>query len=442
MTHVGALLFTAWLACGIAALICVRDMFSPDKLMLAALGLFFGDIFISPYPPMVAAAYLLLLLSFLAAVVATQPAAGPAAALRGPSSLTASPPPSARVRTGAFWMLSIPAVAAQLALIAHFGGIVGYINALPMRVITFQGLGGLTTLVQTFSVINLAYFAYVITLRRGGATSLAVYASHLLLFLAMALLTGSRGSLLVNIVLMAMLYHHLVRRVSLGWLATLAASALLVASVLEVAREGVSFGEEGLVTGLSESRDARSSLGFAWTTYGTQTLELVFRPDDIRLHHGFTYLTALTNVVPRAWWPDKPDTGGVVLTKELTGDAWGGSSHLSTGILPEAVINFGSAAGLCFGLAQFGLLVGLLQLLYARTRSRFLQPSAETFVGGVRFVYIVWGSMGLIVGEFTNVVVTIAIQLLTLWVVSKVVIRGSPPARARLAARPEQVAAS
>lgn len=440
MTEVGGWLFVAWLACGVTAIVCVRDMFSPDKLMLAALGVFFADIFVSPYPPLVGGAYALLLLALLVAVLATQTAAGPAAHLEGPPRALSATADAAPVRHRTFWLLSIPALAAQFGLVAHFGGIIGYINALPMRVITFQGLGWLTTIVQTYSVINLLYFACVVTSRRTGGGAFVPYGLHLMLFLVLALMTGSRGSLLVNIVLMAMVYHHLVRRVSLRSLAALAASALLVASVLEVAREGVSFGEEGLVTGLSESREARSSLGFAWTTYGTQTLDLVFRPDDIRRHNGFTYLTALTNVVPRAWWPDKPDTGGVVLTKELTGDAWGGSSHLSTGILPEAIINFGPAAGMCFGLVQFGLLVALLQLLYSRARPGFVRPGPDTFVSGVRFAYIVWGSMGLIVGEFTNVVVTTAIQLLTLWLVGRLAL-GRAPSASRRAVLPAEASA-
>src|SRR5207247_1379491 len=149
---------------------------------------------------------------------------------------------------------------------------------------------------------------------------------------------------LVNFVLMAMVHHYLVKRASLRWLVVVGASALIVASILGVAREGVAIGDEGLVTGLSESKEAESSLSFAWATYGTMPLELVLEAPYVNLHYGFTYLTWITNAIPRAFWPDKPDSGGVVLTKEYTGDSWGGSSHLSTGLLPEAVITFGQAA--------------------------------------------------------------------------------------------------
>jgi hypothetical protein len=313
------------------------------------------------------------------------------------------------------WAISAPALVAQAALILNFGGLVGYLNVLALRVVEFRGLGWLTSIIQTYAVVDLLYFAWLASRARRRWPDIALYLGHLLLFVALALLSGSRGSLLVNFVLMAIVFHYLVRRLTLGFLLGLAGSALLVASVLEVAREGVAFGDEGLVTGLSQTGGGERSLGFAWASYGTLPLRLVLEGEVVRSHLGMTYATWITNAVPRAFWPDKPDTGGVVLTKEYTGDAWGGSSHLSTGILPEAIINFGQDAGLALGAFQLLLLLVAVLGLYARLKRRLADGGPYLFVSVVRFAYVSWALTALLVGEFTNVMLTLTVQLLALW---------------------------
>lgn len=420
MSGASGTLLSLWLLAAAVSLACIRDFLSPDKLILVALGLFFADIFFAPYPQGVQLAYGLLLLTFTITVIGLSPLVRSVGADKPLRALPyKAPTQSAAPAIGHafFWIISLPALFAQAAMIANFGGIEGYITVLAMRVIEFQGLGWLTAIVQTYSIIDLLYFSFVVTRRQPKRFALSIYSVHLLVFVVLALLTGSRGSLLVNFVLMAMVHHYLVKRASLRWLVAVAASALLVASVLEVAREGVAIGEEGLVTGLSESKGAESSLTFAWASYGTLPLELVLGADYINLHYGFTYLTWVTNAIPRAFWPDKPDTGGVVLTKEYTNDAWGGSSHLATGILPEAMINFGQVAGLLIGLLQLVLIVSGLTVLYVRYKRRFAMRGCYDFVYGVRFAYISWAMLGLIVGEFTNVMLTLTVQLLSVWLI-------------------------
>lgn len=424
MSGVAYVLLSLWIVAAAVSFAAIRDVLSPDKLIILALGIFFADIFITPYPPAVQIAYGLLLLTFVVAVVGLSPLVRSAAAdtpRRVLSRTGARPMAAPAIGHTFFWIISIPALVAQTAMIARFGGIEGYISVLALRVIEFEGLGWLTAIVQTFSIVDLLYFSFVVTLQNPRRVALALYGMHLLVFVVLALLTGSRGSLLVNFVLMTMVHHYLVKRASLRWLAAVAASALLLASVLEVAREGVGVGAEGLVTGLSESKKADSSLSFAWTTYGTLSLALVLGDQNVKLHYGVTYLTWATNVIPRAFWPNKPDTGGNVLTKEYTGDAWGGSSYLSTGILPEAMLNFGQAAGLLVGLLQLALMLGLALILYVRYKRRFALRGPYDFIYGVRFAYFSWAMMALIVGEFTNVMMTLTIQLLTVWLVFKLI---------------------
>ena len=418
MPVIGSALFLLWLLAAIVSLVCIRDVFSPDKLIITALGVFFADIYVSPYSEEVLLSYVLLVLAFITTVIVLAPTVRhidvQVDQFQRPR--TDSPSKTLAVGHGFFWAISVPALAAQVAMIANFGGFEGYINVLAMRVIEFQGLGWLTAIIQTFAIVDLVYFAFVVTRRQPQRAAWKIYSLHLLVFVILALLTGSRGSLLVNFVLMAMIHHHLVKQARLRWLVMVAVSTLLVASVLEVAREGVSIGDDGLTTGLSEINAAESNVGLAWTAYGTTPLELVLDAQYVNKHYGFTYLTWFTNMVPRAFWPDKPDSGGVVLTKEYTGDAWGGSSHLSTGILPEAIINFGQVTGLVVGILQLVLILSVLLVLYTRYKKRFARRGRYAFIDGVRFCYINWAMMGLIVGEFTNIMLTLTAQLFTVWV--------------------------
>ena len=315
-----------------------------------------------------------------------------------------------------FWLVSLPALAAQVWMIQLFGGIAGYISSLALSVVNFEGLGWLMSIIKTYSIINLVYFSFLVTRSKRKTRDVLIYGMHLLIFVVLALLTGSRGSLLVNFALMALIYHHSVRRISARWLFAFAVSAMLVASVLEVAREGVSFGENGLVTGLSEDKYNDKKMSFGWAKYGLIPLDLVLEADHVNMHYGFTYLTVFTNLIPRYIWPTKPEPGGNILTNEYAADQWGGTSFLSTGIMPEAIINFGRSMGIFVGALQFGALVGGLLLYYVRYRRRMVTNTPYKFIDSVRFAYISYAMMGLIIGEFTNIMVLLLIQLTTVWI--------------------------
>lgn len=415
----GSFLLAAWLIAAAVSFYTVRDVFSPEKLILVALAVFFGDIFFHDYSLELSLVYVLLITSFVTVVIAFRPILQQSRTGLGGRYLGGMHRKKDGLLVGYkfFWLLSIPALLAQVWMIQLFGGIEGYINVLAMRVVEFRGLGWLMSIIKTFSIINLVYFSYLVTRNKRKTRDVLMYTLHLAIFLVIALLTSSRGYLLVNLVLMLLIYHHSVKRVGLRWLFAFALSAMLLASVLELARQGVSFGEGGLVTGLSAERQNDRKMSFRWAQYGTIPLDLVLEENNANKHYGFTYLTVATNFVPRSIWPTKPDTGGIILTKEYTGDAWDGSSNLSTGILAEAIINFGQSAGVVVGILQFSALVGGLLLYYIRFRRRRVMNVKFQFIDSVRFAYISWATMALIVGEFTNTMVGLLIQLITVSVI-------------------------
>ncbi len=438
----GTFLPALWLSAAAVSFYVVRDAFSPDKLVLAMLGLFFGDIFFHDYSLELCFVYALLILTLVVTVVVL--ARGPILRHSRRMASVASAPSGTHFKSGVqvvgykfFWLVSLPALVAQVYMIQIFGGIEGYINSLGPRVVEFRGLGPIIALIRTYSIVNLIYFSFLVTRRKRKIRHVVIYGLHLLIFVVMALLTGSRGSLLINFVLMALIYHHSVRRIRTLWLFIFAVGALLAASVLEVARQGVAFKDGVLITGLSEVRQAEKQATFGWAKYGLIPLESILEAGHVNMYYGFTYLTVLTNIIPRDIWPTKPATGGVILTKEYTSDAWRGFSNLSTGIIPEAIINFGKPLGILFGVLQFAMLVGGLLLYYAWYRRRLAMNDRYKFIDSVRFSYITWGMAGLIAGEFTNVMLNLVIQLTTVWAVYRLIRLPPIGPRARLPRLPD-----
>lgn len=423
MTPAGTFYFIVLLTTLLFTYIVVRDIFSPDKLALIFIGIFFGDIFFNEYSVGVGLCFLLLIMVVLVVTLAIGTSFKSAQRpftyiVKNRKTLCTRVP---RVGQWFFWVISIPALLAQAWIVMHFGGIEGYINILAISVVEFASFGPILVIIKTFGIINLVYFSCLFTGGKYKTLGVKYYILHLLIFVLLALLTTSRGSLLTNFALMAMIYHHAVRPVKAKWLILLFVSLLLIASLLEVAREGVAFGEDGLVTGLSEQRQNDNNVSFGWARYGLIPLDLVLEAEDSNLHYGFTYLTLVTNLVPRSIWPGKPDSGGNILTIEYTGNSWNGFSFLSTGILPEAIINFGIPIGIIFGALQFFIIIKGLLFYYHRFKLRLFINDPYQFIDSVYFAYICWGLLALISGEFTNVMVNMLVQLTCVWIIKKMI---------------------
>ncbi|HEX3848254.1 MAG TPA: O-antigen polymerase [Steroidobacteraceae bacterium] len=335
------------------------------------------------------------------------------------------------------WVASLPAIAAQIYIVHLFDGIQGYINMIGNRVLETRGLGPAKTVVSTISILNLMYFAVGLT-RARSRLWWSAYVFHVLLVLAIGLLSGSRGSTLTVFVMQIFVFHYVRRRVRLAHALSIAAVLLGFAVVLGVMREGLRVDDAGVTTGLDSSSDPGASLSTFFL--GVQPLKILVGADDLRLAHGETLLSLVTNVIPRAWWPEKPDTGGVFFTKVYTDDAWDGASNLTPTFLGEWIMNFGWGAGIaCFAVAS-AILMYLTIAYYRRTMAKLRGPvDARTAMDVVVYVYVLWAVVGLMVGEVTNTVQTLVTTQLIPALVLKALLtrRGglpAPPRQARMLA--------
>jgi hypothetical protein len=182
------------------------------------------------------------------------------------------------------------------------------------------------------------------------------------------------------------------------------------AMIIGVLREGVKLDDSQISTGL-DSNDPVLTMSIF--NYGVQPLHILLSAGDLQLANGSTLLSVLTNPIPRNWWPEKPDTGGVFFTKKYTDDAWDGASNLTPTFLGEGVINFGWLGGLVFYLVLDLLLMYFVVHRYKTTLARLRPPpTAATAIDLVIYVLLMWTAVALLAGEVTNTVQTLLVTQL------------------------------
>lgn len=421
MSSIGIAFFIFWSLIALGLYATNRDLLSPAKLFHVQALVFFLSLYIGPEEPSVYFMYCIILL--LTAAFGFVEALSLASAPPRPwSTNIAAPPEKIRIAIFAIWILTAVPVMAQLYLFAIFGGVTQYLASLTLRVREFSGLGPLLTVIKILAVLNIVYFGLVLAGGRKTPLRWGLFIAHLILTTGIGLLSGSRGSTLMNFLLMAMMVNYQRKPIRLYSFAILGTVLVLAGVFIGVARNKVNYaelfstGSIGTKLGTSFHQDITTQIRSDGTTNtGLYSIRLVLAQGVPNPRLGATFMTVVTNFVPRAWWPDKPKPGGVVLTEEYTKNAWNGLSNLSTGLFVEAMLNFGIIAGLFIGAAGFCLLFYLVLRSYLRLQYSTDNRNTFNFVAGlIIYCYSVQLFSGLLVAEFTNSLVPYLVQLFTL----------------------------
>jgi len=99
-----------------------------------------------------------------------------------------------------------------------------------------------------------------------------------------------------------------------------------------------------------------------------------------------TYVSLLTNFIPRKLYPDKLDTGGIVFTKIYTGDQWGGLSNLATGPVTEGIVNFGFSFGFIIGFLSLCFFLVLGVFIYSKLPQ--ILTKKDSYAHVVLYIYL------------------------------------------------------
>lgn len=408
---IGMMLLLLWCLLVVLSLLCNKDIFSPAKFYLLNLGVYFGMIFFKRYDEKIYLFYLLFLLLGLGLIIFE-----PKLKTKGKFESVLrvnirNPNAPLKKCILMIWILSSIPLLAQLYLIHYVGNIYSYINNIGLRVVIWQGMGIVLELIKLYGVIDLFYFSILVTTKDVKIKQWVAFILHFGIFLVLGFLSGSRGGLLWNIVFMLMAYHYLRKKISIKKVLVCFSVLIIISSILGIARNGYKITANGFQTGLSTSQQTFDLKQFE---YGIKPIQLIYNVKTTQLEYGKTYITPLTNIIPRKIWPNKPDTGGIIFTKRYAGDAWGGYSHLSTGIIAEGTINFGIIWGPVVGIIIFILIMRFLVNYYKKIIIAEYTNIKDLLLI-ITYIYLVTSLPGLIKSEWTNVILDVAMKTVKIW---------------------------
>lgn len=307
--------------------------------------------------------------------------------------------------TGGFhaliWIFSVPSIIAMCYLLIEFGGINEFVMAAKYATKEFVGLGYPKVISGLISPISLIYWIFFLK-SDGNIINKTLFLVHLMIAIFWSLILFSRGTLMTHLLFMFLIYHYLVRSLSVLKLLFIGVILLLSASFLGVVRETIDLTSDSIS---AKEDSAGDWFKTEWSYAGLFPLERVLEKGVSEAKYGMTYLTVFTQLVPRSIWPDKPPAGGEVFTNEYASGIYDEYSHFATGLFAEAWINFGIIFGSLFASIMLVLLLEVVTKIYL---SLFKQATVKKCLkwklfGVIMYIYVLWYSMALITGEFTTI---------------------------------------
>lgn len=387
-----------------------KDIFSISKIYLVILFTFFGQVFLENQNPYVSLlVFLLISLSFVTFNLESNISFN-----KGKIDLSQK---RIRKMVTRIWIISLIPVLSQLYLINSIGDFSSFISSINSRVVAWQNFGTAIMLIKLINVLNYLYFIIIIKFKPINKWDLILFLAHLFLFVGISLLAGSRSTLLWNFVFMLMFYNFFIKKVSLRLALFGGMIILFIATFIGYIRaSGVKFEDNSFIT-----QEGSSRLEFMNFSYGVEPLEKLVEESMIASpEYGMTYFTAVTNLVPRSIWPQKPSSGGVIITEKYFNNRYDGFSYYTTGVLPEAIINFGLIPGVLFGLAQMVLFIFMLTR-FAKAEFKF-QKSNFNLTQMAIYPFLLVGVNSYLYAEFTtNTISLFVFKILEFYVVYKIV---------------------
>lgn len=412
------IIVVCWIAICLFALKANSDLFSPTKFYLLFFSIYHLDILFKDYPVEHEAVIMIYLLMALVLIL-QESSARKAPKPREFYSNISQPPPLTGLRfaTVLVWVFTIPAIISKIYLIGSLDGIVNFVNTLNDRANVWRGAGPFLVMVKSIMVIQIIYFVIGVIWRVKNAFWWMIFCAHLAVTLTIALLTGSRSTILMNFVIMFVFSHYFLKRQTAIKTAVIAVLAISAAGGLAIARQTVKLGAGDHLTSphvviRKSSYAASHAASTKMFKYGLIPLDFIFSSEPQNLQYGLSILTPLTNIVPRKLWPNKFDTASMAMNKEYIEDRGAGPYQYPTGIIGFGVMNFGWGVGIAFGLALFWFLMTTVVNFYNRIFTEPIKPSLENGLIALTLIYSSLSVTNLMVGEFANIIVNFSLTQL------------------------------
>ena len=116
------------------------------------------------------------------------------------------------------WVLSFIPIIFQLYFIFISGGVVQYAMDVIYRAEVWRGKGAILMVIQTMMILNLIYYSAGIYWKKNTKSWWFFFLIHFMITIMVAVLTGSRSVILMNLVFMTLIYNYAVKKVKLRYI--------------------------------------------------------------------------------------------------------------------------------------------------------------------------------------------------------------------------------
>ncbi len=325
-------------------------------------------------------------------------------------------------------LVILASVAMQVYVYSDFGGISGYVDKYLYDHEAWTNKGALLVIAESAPLMAVLILGCLRQkrLRRGPVrlTSWSLLIVCGLAFLMLQIvfggLRGSRSNILVNCFFAAGIIHQVFRPLSKRVIICLGIAAVVFSYYYvffkDFGYEGVSAAVslEGRKSLLSESGRSTESVlvgDFSRSDIQAFIVQELDSGRDVDLAKGRTYIGALSLLIPRVIWPDRPPTKLKWTTELENGPGSYGSVFPSTrvyGQLGEAMMNFGYL-GVPISFALMGFVLGKLSTL---SRQLWITDARRMLLPGM-----VIASVCMVIQDSENVLYFIVQYLVIPWTV-------------------------
>ncbi|MCO4799720.1 MAG: oligosaccharide repeat unit polymerase [Colwelliaceae bacterium] len=361
------------------------DLFSPVKVFVIFNVFFYLDIYINSYNYYVVITYFIQCLLLLVLAFVEKPLSCQEVVIKKDINIKV---------IIVIWVVSIISIVNQIAIIVELGGVLNYIGNIAYRVEYFKGKGYVIVLNNLISIMNVLYFSYLLRSKNINKKHWLIFIAHFVVFVGIAMFSGSRSFLLMTILVEVIIYHYMFKRLTVIKMAPFVVFIIFMVALLGGLRNSVTISEGTVsVSGGSVKMESRHF------KYGLIPLEIIYEASISELSYGMTYASLFTNFIPRKIYPDKLDTGGIVFTKVYTGDQWGGLSNLATGAITEGIINYGLPLGFVIGFLTLLVFLLLGIKIYSKLPEMLTKRNNYAYV--VLYIYMLLAFSRYSYSEFT-----------------------------------------
>ena len=245
-----------------------------------------------------------------------------------------------------------------------------------------------------FALSNAIFFAFLILRRNTISNKIryilyAAFTLHTLLLWISSVPFGQRGGIISPLLFWFLIYTHRKKNINLNFLPLFALGIIVGLVALQTIRDA-NFSGIADIDVISSIISGYGGFGERLITYAEVYANV---PGLLDFQYGKTYLTLFTQFIPRDIWPDKWDTAGYLITKNVTAD-WATSQRANTQgtLFGEAFLNF-SHLGLIIVPIVYGSCVNFIEQHYLKNHDVWCL---------VKYAILALSFLFMITGDFVN----------------------------------------